>query len=370
MTPFSVDDARVDVGASAATGARALGVSILTPVTLSKKPLRYGSDLLAAPMAGRRAACAALVLSAARGEAGNRHGRGGFRHGAEPVRARASYGAPYARTVHPGAPGRRRSRGARSAHRDGRGMVASGGVVHDGGGDGIAAGRRLAARAHRALDRGDAMRRLALLATLVFLPCRAVRPATAITRRRALGAGAADRELRRLGHGRPGARGGERACCPPGPAPTTDSAGNLMVSVGEGEPLVVFVAHLDEIGFAISAIRDDGTLELEQRGGFFPSLFEAQPALVHTGGRHPRRVPAARLGRLRHRAARRSRSASTSGRLARWRRRNGRPRRSNPHDAQAVLPLAGTRATGRSFDDRGGLHGADPGAAPPRPDAR
>lgn len=62
--PFSVDDARVDVGASAATGARALGVSILTPVTLSKKPLRYGSDLLAAPVAGRRAACAALVLSA------------------------------------------------------------------------------------------------------------------------------------------------------------------------------------------------------------------------------------------------------------------------------------------------------------------
>jgi len=61
---FSVDDARVDVGASAATGARALGVSVLTPVTLSKKPHRYGTDLLASPMAGRRAACAALVLAA------------------------------------------------------------------------------------------------------------------------------------------------------------------------------------------------------------------------------------------------------------------------------------------------------------------
>src|SRR5262245_19727538 len=52
--------------------------------------------------------------------------------------------------------------------------------------------------------------------------------------------------------------------------PTTDSAGNLIVSVGEGDPLVVFVAHLDEIGFVISAIREDGTLELKQRGGFFP----------------------------------------------------------------------------------------------------
>lgn len=62
--PFSIDDARVDVGAVAATGAKALGVDVLTPVTLAKKPLRYGSGLLAAPMAGRRAACAALVLAA------------------------------------------------------------------------------------------------------------------------------------------------------------------------------------------------------------------------------------------------------------------------------------------------------------------
>jgi putative aminopeptidase FrvX len=62
--PFSVDDARVDVGAARAEGARALGVGILTPVLLTKKPQRYGADLMAAPMAGRRAACAALVLAA------------------------------------------------------------------------------------------------------------------------------------------------------------------------------------------------------------------------------------------------------------------------------------------------------------------
>ena len=86
---------------------------------------------------------------------------------------------------------------------------------------------------------------------------------------------------------------------------TTDTAGNLMVDVGQGDPLVVFVAHLDEIGFVISSIRDDGSLELTPRGGFFLSLFEAQPALVHTGtgsipgvflprdstGASPRRTP-------------------------------------------------------------------------------
>ena len=132
---------------------------------------------------------------------------------------------------------------------------------------------------------------------------------------------------------------------------TTDSAGNLIVSAGEGEPLVVFVAHLDEIGFVITAIRDDGSLELKQRGGFFPSLFEAQPALVHTGSRS---IPGIFLPRD---------SAGTT------------PRRTPPALSASVgeaaeamgirpgqtltmpkrfVPLAGTRATGRSFDDRVG----------------
>ena len=61
----------------------------------------------------------------------------------------------------------------------------------------------------------------------------------------------------------------------------TDSAGNLWVRIGQGNPLVVFVAHMDEIGFRVTAIREDGSLELEPRGGFIASLFEAQPALVH-----------------------------------------------------------------------------------------
>ena len=63
----------------------------------------------------------------------------------------------------------------------------------------------------------------------------------------------------------------------------TDSAGNLWLTVGKGEPTVVFVAHLDEIGFRITAIRDDGSLDLTPVGGIFPSLWEAKPALVHTG---------------------------------------------------------------------------------------
>src|SRR3989449_3351687 len=61
----------------------------------------------------------------------------------------------------------------------------------------------------------------------------------------------------------------------------TDTAGNLWLRVGQGDPVVVFVAHLDEIGFTVDSILDDGSLHLRTRGGFYSSLFEAQPALVH-----------------------------------------------------------------------------------------
>lgn len=63
--PFTVDDAYVDVGATSAADARALGLDLLTPVALTKRPLRYGDKggLLAAPFAGRRAACAALAAA-------------------------------------------------------------------------------------------------------------------------------------------------------------------------------------------------------------------------------------------------------------------------------------------------------------------
>ena len=62
--PFTVDDAYVDAGAGSQSEVAALGIRVLAPVTLAKRPHSYGSSLLAAPMAGRRTACAALVLAA------------------------------------------------------------------------------------------------------------------------------------------------------------------------------------------------------------------------------------------------------------------------------------------------------------------
>lgn len=63
-TPFTVDDAFVDVGSQSRAEVQSLGIRVLTPVTLAKQPHVYGKELLAGPSAGRRAACAALLTAA------------------------------------------------------------------------------------------------------------------------------------------------------------------------------------------------------------------------------------------------------------------------------------------------------------------
>lgn len=146
-----------------------------------------------------------------------------------------------------------------------------------------------------------------------------------------------------------------RRMLPDWAASETDTAGNLWVRVGRGGPLVVMVAHMDEIGFRVSAIREDGTLELERLGGFFPSLFEGRPALVHSGrepipgiilprdsmGDPPRRTPPA----LRADVGARSRADATE---------RGVRVGSTVTMPKEYARLAGDRATGRSFDDRVG----------------
>ena len=133
----------------------------------------------------------------------------------------------------------------------------------------------------------------------------------------------------------------------------TDTAGNLWVRVGQGDPVVVFVAHLDEIGYQIDSIRSDGSLVLRTRGGFFPSLFEAQPALVHTEGND---IPGIFLPRDSGFARRTPPPLRASV---------GAPTRAGAESLgvkvgqtitmpKQYVRLAGTRATARSFDDRMG----------------
>ena len=136
----------------------------------------------------------------------------------------------------------------------------------------------------------------------------------------------------------------------------TDTAGNLWLTMGRGEPTVVFVAHLDEVGFTVKAIRDDGTLDAVAAGGFFPTLWEGQPALVHTGTAtvpavfvpHDSTTPPTPPGadaivRV---------DAGTSGRPATE--ALGIRVGSTVTSPKRYVRLLGTRATGRSFDDRVG----------------
>ena len=62
---------------------------------------------------------------------------------------------------------------------------------------------------------------------------------------------------------------------------TTDSLGNLIVSAGPDRDTVLFVAHLDEVGYTVTGIARDGTVSLRSRGGVIPSAWEGQPALLH-----------------------------------------------------------------------------------------
>lgn len=63
--------------------------------------------------------------------------------------------------------------------------------------------------------------------------------------------------------------------------PTIDSKGNIILNFGQGKDELVFVAHMDETGYFVEDIQDDGRLILKSRGGMLPWIWEAQPALIH-----------------------------------------------------------------------------------------
>jgi putative aminopeptidase FrvX len=63
--------------------------------------------------------------------------------------------------------------------------------------------------------------------------------------------------------------------------PEVDARGNLTVSFGTGGQELLFVAHTDELGYEITGIQEDGTATVRKRGGFFDSLLEAHPVIIH-----------------------------------------------------------------------------------------
>lgn len=72
--------------------------------------------------------------------------------------------------------------------------------------------------------------------------------------------------------------------------PETDDAGNLILHLGTASsavktPKILVIAHMDEIGFEVKSISNDGRLEAEPLGGMILSFYQGHPALVHTSDR-------------------------------------------------------------------------------------
>jgi putative aminopeptidase FrvX len=66
----------------------------------------------------------------------------------------------------------------------------------------------------------------------------------------------------------------------------TDAAGNLVLHLGDGKtegktPRIAFVAHMDEIGYEVKKIEDDGRLQVEVLGGGYTQYFLGHVVLVH-----------------------------------------------------------------------------------------
>jgi putative aminopeptidase FrvX len=63
----------------------------------------------------------------------------------------------------------------------------------------------------------------------------------------------------------------------------TDVMGNVVGTVeGDSDREVVVAAHMDEIGFVVSRVTDDGFLRLDALGGWNAQILRAQPVTVHT----------------------------------------------------------------------------------------
>ena len=77
-----------------------------------------------------------------------------------------------------------------------------------------------------------------------------------------------------------------KALLPKWAKPETDDAGNLVLKLSGGNakaPSVVVVAHMDEIGYNVKTISDDGRLEVVELGSGIQYFFQGHPVLVHTG---------------------------------------------------------------------------------------
>lgn len=140
--------------------------------------------------------------------------------------------------------------------------------------------------------------------------------------------------------------------------PVTDAEGNLRVTFGkeDSKEHVLLVAHMDEVGFRVAEVLPDGRLRLQVRGGLLSTAWEAHAALVH-GDRGP--VPAVFEPRQDWRSAERR---NLQGPLTAWVGTSsaeetaalGISAGSTVTMPKGMLRIGRHRVVARSFDDRSG----------------
>jgi len=338
--PFRIADAYVDVGVQDPAGVTALGIRLLDPVTLVRRPVRLADGLVAGP--GARMKGAALALA----EAARRYRSAGTTAGGTTDFAWTTQGlfdeaglkylsrqrGPFAEVILLSPRFGWETKDGRTVPRPlpapGAELLTAGTLPPGLPGTKPAPHLDLEPYIDDKLDWGAArVGELGLPALYPGTPVEAVAPADvdrlAGTLLAALGAAGAGRDAAPApalpappaaapvptapGHiraaevlgaliARAGVSGAEGPVreevlrrLPSWAKPAVDAQGDVTVSFGSTAPgaeRLLFVAHLDEVGFSVAEVLPDGRLRLAQRGSLARTVWEGQAAVVH-GDRGP-----------------------------------------------------------------------------------
>jgi putative aminopeptidase FrvX len=273
-TVVGVDQIWIDVGASSRADAEKLGIALLDPV-LADRPAWTYEGYAAGPAAGARAGCAALA-TAAQGTVTS--GETVFILAAQHVMNWTGLSGALARL----------------GHYDDLTLI---GEAR--GGRGAAPMKSIVPRTRftgslvesiSAADARDLLAKTAAAAGVTFAsaPAWVVPPAAPPASRaaRADAYGAAEKQVMSL-LDIAGVHPHEwrvsdavRAALPAWARAkaTTDSAGNIIVEAGPDKDPVVFVAHVDEVGYTVDQILPDGRVSLHVIGGSVSSAWEGEVA--------------------------------------------------------------------------------------------